>query len=843
MLGVAERTISNWQKEGRISCGRRFQRPSDGRAWVLYPIAELEPLVGTLRDGPPLVLEANGAGDYRAPAGFVDVHGACAMLGVGRSKLTKLQKQDRIPGVRWARYPEADKPGARRVYPVEELRGLVNPLLSAETFPPPGWVDGAGAAALLGISVGVMYEWMRNGRLSCPGELVNGPNGKRGRIWPVAELEQAREAAAKPDGWVTTEEAVALFDVSSNTWSRWLRAGILPAGRPGRVERAGSGGRCLLYPLEELLRIKEKMEQERRLEPYPDPKLPGVWRVPLASHKNKGMEALIDEGDLPLAQGKRWNWSGGHASGTGASVCRPGGGSLPRLIVGAADDREQLVCYVNGNGLDCRRENLVVRTRSEVRLAARRPEKWDRVAPPYPDPERPGVVRVPLCSEKHPGMEVLIDADALPLVAGKRLNWAPGSRGREGEGAVILVNDRIDRPQLHQVVMGVRGIEYRVGHRNGDPLDCRRENLVVRTNSQQKAASRKVRGRAGRPCSSRFKGVHFNLDGHKWSATIAIGGKVRGLGRFLSEIDAALAYDAAAWELYGEHARLNFADAEEAERLRAEQPPAEPGTFPPPGMVDADGAAQMFGFPAVMWTAWERVGRMPVRGDTFPIPGGGECVLYRAEDLNRIQKQIRQLANPYPDPACGGRFRVPLRGFLCYREAIIDAESLPQVEGRNWQWQERSDGIGTGAVVQTDRDHFGTPLARVLAQVTEAGFDTRVSHRNGDPLDCRLANILVRTMQQQLFGNRKLGTVNGRKYTSRFKGVSWDKRRERWLANITLDGKMRRLGSFRDEIAAAQTYDEAARELFGEFARVNFPDGVDVFLASEYAGESGRAAA
>jgi hypothetical protein len=126
-----------------------------------------------------------------------------------------------------------------------------------------------------------------------------------------------------------------------------------------------------------------------------------------------------------------------------------------------------------------------------------------------------------------------------------------------------------------------------------------------------------------------------------------------------------------------------------------------------------------------------------------------------------------------------------------------------------------------------------TPLARMVAGVTGAGSDTRVSHRNGDPLDCRLANILVRTMQQQLFGNRKLGTVNGRKYTSRFKGVSWDERRERWLANITLDGKMRRLGSFRDEIAAAQAYDEAARELFGEHARLNFPDGVDAFLAAD----------
>ena len=50
------------------------------------------------------------------------------------------------------------------------------------------------------------------------------------------------------------------------------------------------------------------------------------------------------------------------------------------------------------------------------------------------------------------------------------------------------------------------------------------------------------------------------------------------------------------------------------------------------------------------------------------------------------------------------------------------------------------------------------------------------------------------------------------------------------MATIKKDRVQRRLGSFRDEIAAAQAYDEAARELFGEHARPNFPDGVDAWL-------------
>jgi hypothetical protein len=88
-------------------------------------------------------------------------------------------------------------------------------------------------------------------------------------------------------------------------------------------------------------------------------------------------------------------------------------------------------------------------------------------------------------------------------------------------------------------------------------------------------------------------------------------------------------------------------------------------------------------------------------------------------------------------------------------------------------------------------------------------------------------------MAEQAPGNRKMGTVNGRKYTSNFKGVSWDSKREKWVVQISKGEMHRHIGRFGDEIAAAQAYDEAARELFGEHAHLNFPDGVDVWLIAE----------
>jgi hypothetical protein len=115
---------------------------------------------------------------------------------------------------------------------------------------------------------------------------------------------------------------------------------------------------------------------------------------------------------------------------------------------------------------------------------------------------------------------------------------------------------------------------------------------------------------------------------------------------------------------------------------------------------------------------------------------------------------------------------------------------------------------------------------------------------NGDPLDCRRENLVARTIAQRVRNARKMKLIKGRPPTSRFKGVYWENWSKSWRTGIRVDGKTRRLGRFRDEIAAAVAYDEAAGQWFGEHARLNFPDGVDTRLESEAAeAEQARLAA
>jgi hypothetical protein len=94
-----------------------------------------------------------------------------------------------------------------------------------------------------------------------------------------------------------------------------------------------------------------------------------------------------------------------------------------------------------------------------------------------------------------------------------------------------------------------------------------------------------------------------------------------------------------------------------------------------------------------------------------------------------------------------------------------------------------------------------------------------VDHANGNGLDNQRHNLRPATRSQQMMNRRKSAGCS-----SQFKGVSWNRRQGCWEAYCGTSGKdRRRLGTFADEIEAARAYDAAAREMFGEFARLNFP--------------------
>lgn len=95
-----------------------------------------------------------------------------------------------------------------------------------------------------------------------------------------------------------------------------------------------------------------------------------------------------------------------------------------------------------------------------------------------------------------------------------------------------------------------------VDHKNRNRLDNQSANLRI-ANSSQNCANR-VKSIV-RQSFSQYKGVSYRTNRSKpWVAQISVYGQPRTLGYYLSEIEAASAYDSAAIVQYGEFACLNF---------------------------------------------------------------------------------------------------------------------------------------------------------------------------------------------------------------------------------------------------------------------------------------------
>ncbi len=106
---------------------------------------------------------------------------------------------------------------------------------------------------------------------------------------------------------------------------------------------------------------------------------------------------------------------------------------------------------------------------------------------------------------------------------------------------------------MSRLIMRVTDRKTFVDHINHDTLNHQRSNLRLCTNAQNSANKHKKA--AG---SSQYKCVDWQKTANKWRVRIMFEGKRIHLGFFDSEIEAALAYDKKAIELFGEYAYLNF---------------------------------------------------------------------------------------------------------------------------------------------------------------------------------------------------------------------------------------------------------------------------------------------
>ena len=90
-------------------------------------------------------------------------------------------------------------------------------------------------------------------------------------------------------------------------------------------------------------------------------------------------------------------------------------------------------------------------------------------------------------------------------------------------------------------------------------------------------------------------------------------------------------------------------------------------------------------------------------------------------------------------------------------------------------------------------------VAEAFLNHKPCGFKLVVDHQNGVRKDNRLENLQIITSRKNTSKDIKGGT-------SKYTGVSWCKKSNKWRSQININNKVKYLGSFTDELKASEVY-------------------------------------
>jgi hypothetical protein len=196
-----------------------------------------------------------------------------------------------------------------------------------------------------------------------------------------------------------------------------------------------------------------------------------------------------------------------------------------------------------------------------------------------------------------------------------------------------------------------------------------------------------------------------------------------------------------------------------------------------------------------------------MRTEIAKIVGASQPTLIK--HLGTLEKK----ATAWTQCACGDHVFAPVGGpNVC----LLDPQDVDLFAGKKVFFTRPGDRgqkiIHCYAVIS----NWPNAHRRIHRVIMGAADEQIVDHISRDTMDNRRCNLRIATNS----GNGGNSIQKGG--TSKYKGVSWDKRSSAWVAGIMLHRKKKILGLFSCEHEAARVYDAAAVEAFGEFARTNF---------------------
>lgn len=120
----------------------------------------------------------------------------------------------------------------------------------------------------------------------------------------------------------------------------------------------------------------------------------------------------------------------------------------------------------------------------------------------------------------------------------------------------LYIDDKRTTRFFHRLLLGITDSKIHVDHINHNGLDNRRENLRICSHTENMRNRRLSLDQ-----SSQYKGVYLDKRTSRkrspWTARIRVNTKMIHLGCYFTEEDAALSYNTAALQYFGEFAFLN----------------------------------------------------------------------------------------------------------------------------------------------------------------------------------------------------------------------------------------------------------------------------------------------
>ena len=156
------------------------------------------------------------------------------------------------------------------------------------------------------------------------------------------------------------------------------------------------------------------------------------------------------------------------------------------------------------------------------------------------------------------------------------------------------------------------------------------------------------------------------------------------------------------------------------------------------------------------------------------------------------------------------------------KEIQLTQGYIAQVDDEDFEYlsQFKWHACKNGKNIYAERSYFKDGKSYHIfmhREIIKAGKGIEIDHAKGNGLNNQKSNLRECTHSQNLMNSSKYKNA-----TSKFKGVYFDKKAKKWIARLSIDGKNKYLGCSLSEIEAAKMYDMKAKEIYGDYARLNY---------------------